>query len=168
VTAAHILPDVLQPGLRLVFCGTAPGPESARRGLYYAHPGNRFWRTLHATGLVPEPLGPADYPRLPAFGIGLTDVAKFDWGLDAALPRTALGLEARADLHRRIAAAAPRMLAFTSKRAGVAGLGGPRAYGEQPDRIGETRLWVLPSPSGLASGAWDIRHWQALADAVRS
>ena len=49
-----VLPDLLQSDLRLVFCGTAPGTVSAQRGQYYAHPQNKFWRTLHATGLMRE------------------------------------------------------------------------------------------------------------------
>ena len=48
--SGHILPDVLQPGLALVFCGTAAGKRSAAERAYYAHPGNMFWRALPAGG----------------------------------------------------------------------------------------------------------------------
>ena len=67
---AHVLPDVLEPGLRIVFCGTAAGHVSARRGAYYAHPQNRFWPALHAIGLTPRRLEPEDYPESPAMGPG--------------------------------------------------------------------------------------------------
>ena len=67
---APILPDVLGPGLRIVFCGYAPGTASARAGAYYAGPGNRFWTTLHQVDLTPVLLRPAEFARLPEFGIG--------------------------------------------------------------------------------------------------
>ena len=43
---AEVLPDILQPGLRVVFCGTAAGRASAKARAYYAGPGNSFWKTL--------------------------------------------------------------------------------------------------------------------------
>ena len=71
------LPDLLRPGLDLVFVGINPGERSARLGHYYGHPGNAFWPALSASGLVPEPAGPEDDRRLPAeYGIGFTDVVK--------------------------------------------------------------------------------------------
>ena len=66
-----ILPDVLAPGMRVVFCGTAPGAASARARAYYAGPGNRFWVTLHEVGLTPILLRPDEFARLPEFGVGL-------------------------------------------------------------------------------------------------
>jgi G:T/U-mismatch repair DNA glycosylase len=45
----EVLPDLLRPGLRIVFCGTAAGTASARAGAYYAGPGNAFWPTLAGT-----------------------------------------------------------------------------------------------------------------------
>lgn len=160
-----ILPDLLQPGLQLVFCGTAAGRRSAQEGAYYAHPGNVFWRTLHAVQLTPRLFAPAEYPLLPALGIGLTDLAKHHMGNDDELPRDAFDVEA---LRRRIAQHAPRLLAFTSKAAARAALGRPASYGLQAERIGETRLFVLPSPSGQARGHWDMAPWQALADLLRA
>ncbi|HET6554541.1 MAG TPA: mismatch-specific DNA-glycosylase [Dyella sp.] len=159
-----ILPDLLQPGLRLVFCGTAAGRRSAQEGAYYAHPGNLFWRALHAVALTPRLFAPLEFPLLPALGIGLTDLAKHHMGNDDELPRDAFDVDA---LRARIASHAPRMLAFTSKAAARAALGRPAAYGLQPERIGETRLFVLPSPSGQARGHWDLEPWHALASCVR-
>ena len=52
----HLVPDLLAPGLDLVFCGTAPSPASFKARAYYANPGNAFWPTLHAVGLTPERL----------------------------------------------------------------------------------------------------------------
>ena len=59
------------------------------------------------------------------------------------------------------------MLAFTSKAAARAALGKVAGYGLQQERIGDTQLFVLPSPSGQARGHWDVAHWQALASLVR-
>src|SRR3954464_11234255 len=87
--AAPVLPDVLVPGLKLVFCGTAPSPTSAARGAYYAGPGNRFWDILAETGLTPRRLAPEEYGLLPQFGIGLTDIVKSQSGVDADIARDA-------------------------------------------------------------------------------
>jgi TDG/mug DNA glycosylase family protein len=73
---SHILPDVLQPGIGLVICGTAAGATSAKQSAYYAGRGNKFWRVLHDVGLTSRLLRPHDYPLLLQEGIGLTDLAK--------------------------------------------------------------------------------------------
>ena len=59
-----IVEDVIEPGLAVVFCGTALGAASARRRAYYAGPGNKFWPTLAAVGLTPRRLEPEEYPRV--------------------------------------------------------------------------------------------------------
>ena len=159
-TEKHILPDVLAPGLALVFCGTAAGARSAREGAYYAHPGNLFWRALHEAGLTPRRFAPAEFALLPALGIGLTDLAKCHSGNDADLPRDAFDVAA---LLTKIEYYQPRLLAFTSKTAARAALGRPIIdYGLQPERIGATASYVLPSPSGQARGHWDPAPWRAL------
>ena len=163
---AHLVPDLLKPGLKLVFCGTALGRRSAQDRAYYAHPNNLFWPTLHEVGLTPTRFAPSDYPRLLEHGIGLTDLAKRHFGNDAELPSDAFDAAALAE---KIAAYAPAMLAFTSKKAASGFLGRPTgkiALGEQEERIGGTRLFVLPSPSGSARGRWDRSLWERLARAV--
>jgi TDG/mug DNA glycosylase family protein len=157
---AHILPDVLRPGLSLVFCGTAAGRRSADEQAYYAHPGNMFWRALFTAGLTPRLLSPAEYPLLSGYGIGLTDLAKQHAGNDDELPRDAFDLRAlRAKIERYI----PGVVAFTSKAAARAALGRAAGYGLQPECIGASRLFVLPSPSGQARGHWDLAPWLALS-----
>ncbi|MGO4505196.1 MULTISPECIES: mismatch-specific DNA-glycosylase [unclassified Dyella] len=160
-----ILPDLLRPGLDLVFCGTAAGRRSAEQAAYYAHPGNLFWRALHAVALTPRLFAPAEYPQLPALGIGLTDLAKHHVGNDDELPRDAFDAAA---LRERIERHAPRVLAFTSKAAARAALGRAADYGLQEERYGPTQLFVLPSPSGQARGHWDLAPWRALAALVRA
>jgi TDG/mug DNA glycosylase family protein len=165
---APILPDLLMPGLKLVFCGTAAGTVSAQRGHYYAHPQNRFWRTLHAVGLTPRLLAPHEFRSLPDYGIGLTDIAKRVSGMDKELPPGALGREAAMALRGRLAAAAPRIVAFTSLNGGRRVMGAKAGAGEQAQMLGVTRVWILPSPSPVAQWNWDQAVWQALADAVRA
>ena len=166
--SAPVLPDVLAPGLRIVFCGTAAGTESARQQAYYAHPQNRFWRALHESGLTPRRLAPAEFSLVLDYGLGLTDIAKFVSGLDKALPKGALGRDPCAALRAKIELCAPRALAFTSLTAARQFLGRPRvAPGLQTERIGETAIWALPSPSPLAQWNWDLAPWRALADAGR-
>lgn len=159
-----ILPDLLRPGLDFVFCGMAPSAESARRRAYYAHPGNRFWRTLHETGLMPRLLAPEEFRLLPERGIGFTDVNKTESGRDHALSKQALDPDA---VRAKIAKFQPRFLACTSKTVGRLVLGRPCDYGLQDETIGATKIFVLPSTSGAAVRYWDIGPWRALAKAVR-
>jgi TDG/mug DNA glycosylase family protein len=120
-----VLPDALAPGLRVVFCGTAAGSESARQGAYYAHPQYRFWRALHEAGLTPRRLAPAEFPLMPSFGLGLTDIAKQASGMDRELPVGALGPDPCAALRAKIELFAPDVLAFTCLTGGRRFLGRP-------------------------------------------
>jgi TDG/mug DNA glycosylase family protein len=160
--AQPILPDVLAEGLDVVFCGSAVGAVSARVGAPYAGPGNKFWPTLHRVGLTPRLLSAQDYRNLPAYGIGLTDLAKFYSGADA-------GIRARDDdveaLLAKLARWRPAILAFNGKRAASRMLGAC-AYGAQPRELAGSTVFVLPSTSGLAVKFWDEAPWQALAAAV--
>ena len=163
----HILPDRLKPGLKLVFCGTAAGRVSALQQAYYAHGQNKFWTTLYAVGLTPRLFAPGEYEMLWEHGIGLTDIAKHVYGMDHQLPRDALGVAAAQALRSRIAKAQPSILAFTSLNAGRKVMGLRAVAGEQEEKLGETRIFILPSPSPLAANHWDIGPWQALARAVK-
>ncbi|HEX4943279.1 MAG TPA: mismatch-specific DNA-glycosylase [Usitatibacteraceae bacterium] len=156
-----LVPDVLAPGLRLVFCGTAPSKASAAARAYYAKPGNRFWKALHEAGFTPRRFLPAEYAKLLELGIGLTDLCKGHSGNDDELPRGSLDAPG---LLRKIERFRPGVVAFTSKNAAKAFLGRDVDYGWQPERVGETRLFVLPSPSGQATRFWDPRPWRELAE----
>jgi len=164
--AKHVLPDRLKPGLKLVFCGTAAGRKSALERAYYAHGQNKFWHVLAEVGLTPRQFAASEYPLLWELGIGLTDIAKFHYGMDHQLPKDSLGAAAVKALKIRVEKAAPRHLAFTSLNAGRSVLGKQAVAGEQSQRWGQTRLWVLPSPSPLADNHWDIAPWRALGRAV--
>lgn len=162
---AHILPDVLAPGLKLWFVGTAAGPKSAAVGAYYAHAGNRFWRTLHEAGITPTRFAPHDFPKLIELGIGLTDFCKTGWGVDSAIAREQFDV---AGFRNKVGTLKPRALAFTSKTSASLWLNTPTgriAPGRQPPRdSGPVEagpvLFVLPSPSGLATSYWSADPWR--------
>ena len=158
---AEVLPDVLAPGLRIVFCGSAAGRRSAEVGAYYAGRGNLFWPTLALVGLTSHRLEPDEFRDLPQYGLGLTDVSKTQFGADAELDRSAddpAGLRCKIEQHQ------PCVVAFVGKRPAQVFLGRRSVgYGLQPETIGRTALFVLPSPSGLARRSWDERWWQELA-----
>jgi double-stranded uracil-DNA glycosylase len=158
--SSDILDDLLRPGLRLVICGTAAGTRSAQLKAYYAGPGNKFWKTMHAIGLTPEPIVPLDWRQLESYHIGFTDLAKAHFGMDAELPADSFDA---ARLRAAIARFAPAALAFNGKKAAQMFYSRPKVgYGRQ-DRIDGTDIWVLPSTSGAASGAWSMEPWQQMA-----
>jgi double-stranded uracil-DNA glycosylase len=166
MTPKPVLPDRLKPGLKLVFCGTAAGRQSALQQAYYAHGQNRFWKTLHEVRLTPRLYCPHDYEKLWELGIGLTDIAKHVYGMDHQLPKEALGPDAVASLRSRILKARPCILAFTSLNGGRKVMGPRAVAGEQSEMLGQTRIFILPSPSPLAANHWDIEPWRNLAWAV--
>ena len=156
----YLVPDLLRPGLKLVFCGTAPSCASAAARAYYAKPGNKFWPALHAAGITPRRFAPHEYAMLLDLGIGLTDLCKAHSGNDDELPPGAL--DART-LAKKIARHRPAAVAFTSKNAARTFLGRDVDYGWQEERVGDTRLMVLTSPSGQATRFWSLVPWKELA-----
>ncbi len=164
---AHILPDRLAPGLKMWFVGTAAGPMSAAMGAYYAHPGNRFWRALHETGITPRLFAPQEFPSLLDLGVGLTDFCKTGWGVDAQIAREAFDVEG---FRRKVTELKPSALAFTSKMSASLWLGKPTGritVGRQEATDGPD-VFVLPSPSGLATSYWSIEPWREAADYLRA
>ncbi len=166
---SHVLDDFLRPGLKLVLVGTAAGYRSAAMRAYYAHPSNRFWRTLAVTGLTPRLFQPGEEVGLIDLGIGLTDIAKTASGMDHQIAASAFDVGA---FNEKMLRYSPRAVAFTSKKAASIWLGmrtARIAFGWQPDVIaGRTAVFVLPSTSGAASRTWDIDHWHRLAAWHRS
>jgi TDG/mug DNA glycosylase family protein len=159
-----VLPDVLGPDLKVVFCGSAVGDRSAAARAYYAGPGNRFWRTLHEIGLTRDrQLEPHDYPHVLGYGIGLTDLAKHVSGTDERIDRRAFDRDA---LRAKVLDHKPRALAFNGKFAGARFFQRPVEYGLQADGVGDTLVYVLPSSSAAARRYWDIKVWRELARRV--
>jgi TDG/mug DNA glycosylase family protein len=139
----------MAPGLRVLLCGINPSLYSAVVGHHFARPGNRFWPALHAAGITPRRLSPAEERELLELGYGITNVAHratatADEVTEEELKAGGRSLAAKVRRHR------PRVLAVLGVGAYRTAFGRPRAeMGPQPERIGETRLWVLPNPSGL-------------------
>jgi double-stranded uracil-DNA glycosylase len=163
-----VLEDLLQDSLRIIMCGTAVSTESAAAGAYYAHKQNKFWKILYETRLTPELMQPQQYRELLKHRIGLTDFVKTHAGMDHQIPLSKFRKDSRARLNALITRYRPGFLAFTSKMAGQSFLGGKRDYGEQSERIAGTRMWILPSTSGAANGAWRPEIWHQFADQVRA
>jgi TDG/mug DNA glycosylase family protein len=155
------LPHLLLPGLRLVFIGYNPAIYSAEAGHYYARPGNMFWRQLSASGLAGRDVRPEDDRLLPAeAGIGFTDLCGRPTIRAGELTANEIA-DGAARLHAELLEFQPEVAVFSGR--GIYQLFGryalgvavrelaSRPYGEQPERIGETTPWVIPSSSGLAS-----------------
>lgn len=148
------LPDLLHPGLDLVFIGINPGEASARAGHYYAHPGNGFWPALSASPLVLRTVGPEnDRVLLAEARIGFTDVVKRVI-TDSAQVSDAELCAAWPTLVRRIAYAQARAVCFTSARACDRLFPRVRAadtWGHLPVTLAGAQVWVMPSTSGRAA-----------------
>lgn len=160
-----ILPDLLDVDLQLVFCGTAASSASAKAKAYYAGPGNRFWPTLFHIGLTPYSLAPEEFRQLLDYKIGLTDIAKYTSGQDHQLQALDFDTES---LQRKIEDFSPAILAFSSKKAAKVFFQCKSIdYGLQSGTIHNTKVFVLPSPSGAARGFWNIQYWYDLAALVK-
>jgi TDG/mug DNA glycosylase family protein len=169
VTAPSAVPDVLEPGARVVFCGINPGRVSAAAGAPFANPRNDFWRLLHAAGFTPRLLEPTEAWRLAALGVGLTNAARRTTRGSGDLRKGDFaGAEER--LARIARTLRPRVIAFVGKAAYNGVYGGRSELGLQERALGETLLYVLPSTSPANAGVpWDERlcWFRALHDLVR-
>jgi double-stranded uracil-DNA glycosylase len=139
-----VLPDIVGPEPRIVFCGMACAESAGRRDHYYAGPGNSFWTMLHRSGLLPDAWGPGEEERLPSLGLGLTDVVRHV----STTPPTYDADE----LVRKVRAWRPEWFAFTSK---TVAQGTARALGlRRPQlgvagwELGGAPVFVLPGTSG--------------------
>ena len=159
-----ILPDLLSKHLVLVVCGTGAGQRSAELGRYYAGQGNRFWRTLFEVGLTPIELEPAQAEHLLTLGIGLTDVVKDAAGSDVDL---SFAITDIMTLRMKILSYQPWYLCFNGKRAAQVFLRTSHVEYGVHGRLGRTTLFVAPSTSRAANGAWAIAPWQDLSRRVR-
>jgi TDG/mug DNA glycosylase family protein len=154
------VPDVIGPGLRVLFCGINPSLYSAAVSHHFARPGNRFWPALHAAGFTDRLLSPFEDRELLALGYGITNIVARATAAAAELTDEELVRGARL-LGRKVRRLRPGVVAFLGVGSYRTGFGRPEAgVGPQPERVAETALWVLPNPSGLNA------HYQ-LADLAR-
>ncbi|HEX4082393.1 MAG TPA: G/U mismatch-specific DNA glycosylase [Acidimicrobiales bacterium] len=143
------VPDIIGPDLGVLFCGINPGRWSGAVGHHFAHPGNRFWKALEASGFTDERLTPDREQELLRSGVGITNVVARTTAAAAELSRDELRA-GRTVLEAKVAQWRPRAVAFLGMTAYRTAFGRPHAgIGEQPERLGTARLWVLPNPSGL-------------------
>ena len=147
------IPDVAAPGLRVLFSGINPGLYSAATGYHFARPGNRFWPALHQSGFTPRQFRPDEQEQLLGLGLGITNIV--DRATARADELTAQELrDGGAALLAKAARLRPRWLAVVGVTAYRTAFGRPEAgVGSQELTAGDTRLWVLPNPSGLNA------HW---------
>ncbi|WP_430384151.1 G/U mismatch-specific DNA glycosylase [Archangium violaceum] len=143
------MPDLIAPGLRVLFCGINPSVYSAVVGYHFARPGNRFWPALYASGFTERLLAPHEQDELLARGCGITNVVdratvSADVLTDEELAEGGRRLDAKVRRYR------PQCLAVLGIGAWRTAFKRPRAsLGPQPETLGDTRVWVLPNPSGL-------------------
>jgi double-stranded uracil-DNA glycosylase len=157
---ASAVPDVLGPGLDVVFCGINPGRVSAAAHAHFANPRNDFWRLLHDAGFTPTELQPSEQFELLDHGVGATNAA----------PRTTPG---SSDLRRADFAGSaerlthiarelgPRAIAFVGKAAYRGAFGTRAEHGPQERALGDAGLFVLPStsPANAAVPYAERLHW---------
>jgi double-stranded uracil-DNA glycosylase len=143
------IPDVIAPGLKVLFCGINPSMYSAAVGHHFARPGNRFWPALHAAGFTDRRLAPHEDRDLLARGCGLTNLAGRATASADELADDELVAGARR-LGRKVRRYRPAVVAFLGVTAYRTAFGRKRArLGRQEEKMGETEVWVLPNPSGL-------------------
>lgn len=141
--------------LSVLFCGINPGLMTAATGHHFARPGNRFWPVLHLSGFTPRLMQPSEQEDLLSYGLGITNVVA-----RATARADELSAEEYREGGRRLALKVtrrkPRWLAVVGVTAYRAAFDDRKAQvGPQERVIGETRVWVLPNPSGLNA------HWTA-------
>jgi double-stranded uracil-DNA glycosylase len=143
------IPDLGQPGIKVLLVGINPSLWSGWAGLHFARPGNRLWRTLAAAGLTPAQLDPSDTAAIVAAGLGITNLVARATARADELDNTqiAAGVE---PLRALVRAWSPRFVAFLGISTYRIAFAAPKAtVGRQPETFETAGVWVLPNPSGL-------------------
>jgi len=147
--AGKTIPDVIAPGLLVLFCGINPGLYSAATGHHFARPGNRFWPALHASGFTPRQLSPSEQAELTRYGLGITNVVARSTARADELTPDELMAGGRI-LAAKLVTLRPKWLAVVGVTAYRTAFGQFKAVvGRQDTTIEDTQVWVLPNPSGL-------------------
>lgn len=156
--------DILRPNLQVLFCGVANRSKVLPMSSYYPDNRNRFWSVLYRIGLTPRQLAPHEGKMLLRYGIGLTTLIKEQLLKTEELHSGDLTSQG---LNETIAKLKPRTVAFNGKQAARDFYGYSVQYGQQPDLIGSTAVFVLPSTSGVARKYWNEKYWRELAAYVQ-
>ncbi len=143
------VPDVIAPGLSVLFCGINPGLYTAAIGHHFGRPGNRFWPTLHSAGFTPRLFDPSEEQELLPLGYGITNVVARATAAADELKEKEIVAGGRS-LREKALKFAPRFLALLGIGSYRIAFANRKAtIGLQAEGIGKTRVWVLPNPSGL-------------------
>ncbi|HET7691111.1 MAG TPA: mismatch-specific DNA-glycosylase [Nocardioidaceae bacterium] len=168
------VPDLLGPGLKLLFVGINPGLWTAAVQAHFARPGNRFYPALEKAGIITHPIRPSegmsdkDRQHLVDRGIGITNLVRRATAGASDLSAEELR-EGGAALRRLVAATRPRVVAVAGIASYRTAFGRPRAKaGRQPDTLKGAELWVVPNPSGLNAHHTVDTLAEAYADAARA
>lgn len=159
--AGRTVPDLIRPGLRILFCGINPGLYSGATGHHFARPGNRFWRALHLAGFTPRLASPWEEHLILDQSLGITNLVARATATAAELTPDELRT-GRRRLERKVRQYSPEWVAMVGIGAYRTAFERPAAsFGRQPEHIESSGLWVLPNPSGL-----NANH--QIADLVRA
>lgn len=143
------IPIVISPKLKVLFCGINPGLYSGATGNHFARPGNRFWPALFAGGFTPRLLKPYEERGLLEYGCGITNFVNRTTATAAELSDDEVR-EGTKKLIRTVKKYQPSILAILGITTYRVGFDSPKAVlGLQTQTIGQTKIWVLPNPSGL-------------------
>ncbi|MEO7999831.1 MAG: G/U mismatch-specific DNA glycosylase [Gemmatimonadaceae bacterium] len=148
--AAHkTIPDLIRPGLRVLFCGINPGLYTTAIGHHFGRPGNRFWPALYGAGFTNRLLHPWEERELLDAGLGITNVVPRTTATAAELNADDYAMGAKS-LRALVLKHQPKVLAVLGVVAFRSGFSKKTAVlGLQEETIGKTKIWVLPNPSGL-------------------
>jgi TDG/mug DNA glycosylase family protein len=147
--AGRRVPDLIDVGLDVLFCGINPGLYSGATRHHFARPGNRFWPALHRAGFTPRLFSPWEEELLLCHGVGITNLVARATAAASELSDTELRA-GRRRLERKVRRYNPGWVAIVGIGAYRTAFQRPRAVaGRQPERLGSTGVWVLPNPSGL-------------------
>jgi double-stranded uracil-DNA glycosylase len=147
--ADNRVPDVIGPGLRVLFCGINPGLYSAAIGHHFGRPGNRFWPALYLAGFTDRQLSPYEDGELLHYSCGITNVVDRASATAAELSAEEFAAGGR-NLVAKVELVRPQVLAVLGVGAYRSAFRQPAAVlGRQETRVGSALTWVLPNPSGL-------------------
>jgi len=146
------IPDVIAPGLDVLFVGINPSLWSGAVGLHFARPGNRFWRALHEAGFTDRLFSPSEGRELLNSRIGITNLVNSATASADELDLADFERGARR-ITRKVRRYRPKVVAFVGMGAYRVAFGRPRARGgRQEERLAGATIWVLPNPSGRTAG----------------
>ena len=145
---ARRVPDVIAENLNVLFCGINPGLYSAAVGHHFAGPGNLFWPTIHRVGLTPRLFTAFDEPEMAALGFGITNLVPRASKDAEDLTKEELRAGAKT-VKRKARKFKPRFLAVLGLAAYRTAFEKTKAQVGYQDAVGDTKVYLLPNPSGL-------------------